>query len=81
MFPVSRDITTAWAGEKIMDKEEILKQMDETAENTKKLLEGYDVMAKSLYIFYDDLINQGFDERQAFMLTQQYFDRMLRKFL
>jgi hypothetical protein len=65
----------------MMDKEEILKQMDKTAEDTKKLLEGYDIMAKSLYVFYDDLINKGFDEGKSFMLTQQYFDRMLRKFM
>ena len=63
-----------------MDKKEILKSMNETAEETRKILDSYDFMAKSLYIFYDDLINKGFDESQAFMLTQQYFDRMLRKF-
>ena len=63
-----------------MNKDEILKQMNETVENTKKELESVDVITKSLYIFYDDLINKGFDEGKAFMLTQQYFDRMLRKF-
>lgn len=64
-----------------MNKEEILKEMDNTAEETKKLLDAYDLMAKSLYVFYDDLINKGFNERQAFILTQQHFDRMMRKFL
>ena len=65
----------------MMDKEVILKEMNETAEETRKILDSYDFMAKSLYVFYDDLINKGFNESQAFMLTQQYFDRMLRKFL
>ena len=65
----------------MMDKEAILKEMNETAEETRKILDSYDFMAKSLYVFYDDLINKGFNESQAFMLTQQYFDRMLRKFL
>ncbi len=63
-----------------MDKEEILNEIEKTAEETRKILESYDFMAKSLRIFYDDLINKGFDERQSFMLTQQYFDRMLRKY-
>lgn len=63
-----------------MNKEEILKEMDNTAEETKKLLDSYDIMAKSLHIFYDDLINKGFNEKQAFILTQQYFDSMLKKF-
>jgi hypothetical protein len=80
MFPISRDIITAWAGEK-MSKDELLKEMDKTAEEAKKVLDSYDFMAKSLYTFYDDLINRGFDEGKSFMLTQQYFDRMLRKFM
>jgi len=64
-----------------MDKEAILKEMDKTAEEAKNVLDSYDFMAKSLYTFYDDLINRGFDEGKSFMLTQQYFDRMLRKFM
>ena len=64
-----------------MNKEEILNEMDKTAEDARTVLDSYDFMAKSLYVFYDDLINKGFNESQAFMLTQQYFDRMLRKFL
>ena len=64
-----------------MDKEAILKEMNKTAKETKEVLDSYDFMAKTLYIFYDDLINKGFKERQAFVLTQQYFDRMLAKFL
>ncbi len=80
MFPVSRDIITTWTGEK-MNEEELLNEMNKTAEETKKILDSYDFMANSLYTFYYDLINKGFKEEQAFMLTQQYFDRMLRKFL
>lgn len=64
-----------------MNKEEILNEMDKTAEEARKVLDSYDFMAKSLYVFYDNLINKGFNEGQAFALTQQYFDRMLRKFL
>ena len=63
-----------------MDKEKILNEMNKTAEEARKLLDSYDFMAKSLYVFYDYLINMGFDKSQAFMLTQQCFDRMLRKF-
>ena len=64
-----------------MDKEAILKEMNKTAEETKKVLDSYDFMAKSLRIFYDNLINKGFKEGQAFALTQQYFDSILEKFL
>ena len=64
-----------------MDKEAILKEMDKTAEEAKKVLDSYDFMAKLLRTFYEDLINKGFSEGQSFILTQQYFDRMLRKFL
>ena len=79
MFPISRNIITTWAGEK-MNKDEILKKMNNTVNDTKKVLDSYEVIAKLLYTFYDNLINNGFNEEQAFMLTQQYFDRMSREF-
>lgn len=64
-----------------MNKDEMLNKMDKTAEEAKKVLDSYDLLAKSLRTFYDNLIGKGFNEEQAFGLTQQYFDSMLRKFL
>lgn len=64
-----------------MNKDEILNEMNKTAEEAKKVLDSYDLLAKLLRTFYDNLIGKGFNEGQAFVLTQQYFDSMLRKFL
>ena len=62
-----------------MNKDELLKQFDETAKQAQMTQDAWDTMAKQLYQTYETFYRAGFPEPRAFHLTQQYFDSMLKE--
>ena len=64
-----------------MDKEKLLESLNKIVEDERKQQDAYDLIAKSLKMNYIACLNHGFSERQSFVLTQQYYETLLEKFL
>jgi hypothetical protein len=64
-----------------MDKTKILESFNKIVEDERKQQDAYDLMAKGLKQHYIACLNHGFSERQSFLLTQQYYERIMEKFL
>lgn len=64
-----------------MNKDDILKQMNETVANERAMIERQHNLAKELKGQYMAFIESGFSQKDAISLTHQYFEGLLDSIL
>jgi hypothetical protein len=62
-----------------MDKDDMMKQFEDMVESMREKQKAWDTLASQLFQIYEAFYNAGFNDRDAFYLTQQFFDKVLKE--